>query len=237
MKNFLKVFFVVSTASLAGTATQADLVFSTASGSDAGTATFSILQSGDLKIIIQNSSSTATSSPGDVLTALFFQGGGSGLSVVSETLPTGDSIFQGSTTLSTLSSPTAITATTPSLQAWQAGYSGATYGVGVGGLNFGGFGGINSDKDGLVSSGYPPSSIGGLEHDGDIVIENEIIIELSGANINLNTLSDVQFNFGTDFAPVNTTVVAVPESGTLFAACGVLAPFCLVALRKFRAQA
>ena len=236
MKSFLKVFFVVSTASLAGTATQADLVFSTASGSDAGTATFSI-QSGDLKIIIQNTSSTATSSPGDVLTALFFQGGGSGLSVVSETLPTGDSIFQGSTTLSTLSSPTAITATTQSLQAWQAGYSGATYGVGVGGLNFGGFGGINSDKDGLVSSGYPPSSIGGLEHDGDIVIENEIIIELSGANINLNTLRDVQFNFGTTFAPMSTTVVAVPESGTLFAACGVLAPFCLVALRKFRAQA
>ncbi len=237
MKNFLKVFFVVSTASLAGTATQADLVFSTASGSDAGTATFSILQNGNLQIIIQNTSSPATSSPGDVLTALFFQGGGSGLSVVSETLPTGDSIFQGSATLSKLNSPTTLPTTVNynnnsyALQAWQAGYSSTTYGVGIGGLNFGGFGGINSDKDGLVSSGYPPSSIGGLENDGDIVIGNEIIIELSGANINLNTLSDFQFHFGTD------NVVAVPESGTLFAACGVLAPFCLIALRKFRAQA
>jgi len=185
--------------------------------------------------VIQNTSLIATPDAADVLTALFFQGGGTGLSVVSETLPGTDEMFHNTDVAYTLGTSRTLpnTINGNAVQAWQEGTSGATVGVGIGGLGFAGFGGINSSKDGLVSKSYTPTD--GLSHDGDSVFDNAIVILLSGNNINLGNICDIQFNYGTSMDTINgNSVVAVPEPSTWIAGLSSLLPFGMSALRVLR---
>jgi len=217
----------------------ADIVFN-ASGTGSGgspiaaSATFSIV-GGDLQIAVANTSTTPTSDPANVLTAVLFQGA-SGLTVDKEFIPSGNKAFND-TSSTTLASDLSLAGTIlgQSVVQWEYKVNGSTAGVGSAGLGF--FDGNVVDKDGLVSANYNPNNAGGLANDGDTVFQNMIVIDLSGFAGSLNDIKSVKFQYGTslDDASITgtpTVTTPVPEPATCLGGALLLLPFAASALRR-----
>lgn len=181
----------------------------------AASANFALV-GGDLQITIQNTATTPTSEAANVLTALFFDiNGAGGISVDSEYIPSGDKVFND-TTSTTLAANLSLPGTVlgQSVDQWQYKTIAPQSGLGSAGLNF--FNGNQVSKDGLVSPNYVPTD--GLKNNGQTVFQDTIVVLLKGYGGNLSDISNVEFQYGTSMSDTSLTGTLQTGNGTFGAA-------------------
>jgi hypothetical protein len=202
-------------------------------------ATFDTDGTGDLLVTLVNTFTGDTPDQSHVLTALFFDGA-NGLTPVqnSAIAPVGSTEWNKGSKVS-LEGPPILG------QQWEylSGISGApgsaTAGISSSGFGIFGFGNFASNGNmvdgspyGILSAGYNGSTLDGLKTQGPF-IQNSMTFELSGFNGNLNSISDVAFQYGTALpgqpnagpSLVGTPlIVGVPEPSYALASWTMLLP-------------
>lgn len=204
--EFLKFAVALAVGAIASEASAA-VTFSgssTVSGSSIGisaSATFSTDGHGDLIVALVNTYAGDTPDTSHVLTGLFFSGA-NGLTPVSAAAPSGSREWdEGNQIL--LEGPTTLG------QQWEylSGISGApdnaTAGISSTGLGVFGKGNfansgvaVDGPPYGILSAGYNGSTGDGLKSQ-EPFIQNSMVFTLSGFNGNLDSISDIVFQYGT----------------------------------------
>ncbi|WP_183353504.1 XDD4 family exosortase-dependent surface protein [Geomonas silvestris] len=182
----------------------------------------------NLQVTLANTSNADVMDPTFVLTALFFSGA-NGLTPISALLPTGTVVFNGPSNGGNVGGE----------WAYGSGFTtaphGATAGISSSGLspsglfgqpnfngpNLGGPKSLDGLQYGITSAGDVFSTPGVGDLANNALIKNSVVFTLGGlaANFDINSISNVSFQYGTDIANANITPpqgpTPVPEPGTL----------------------
>ncbi len=237
--------FVVSRAALCAAAiacglaqsASAGVVWSATSGDKAASADFSAA-AGKLTIVLSNDSMADAMLPTDILTGIFFDIAGSPLSLarISVTIPSGQGAFMIGTGAA---APVDSGGVVGGEWGYKGGLSGAPggskYGVSSSGLGlFGGgdlFPGSNlqgpASPDGIqygitTKGDNLTTGNGGITGSGMIKYSVVIVLDGVGSNFNLNSISNVSFQYGTDLSEPNVqTNVPAPGSLALLGVAGL----------------
>lgn len=223
MKHLRRLFAgIAAVAVMTGTAFATTFTASDLNGRSAE-AIFSVSGT-NLQVTLTNTSNADVMDPTFVLTALFFSGA-NGLTPISALLPSGAVVFNGPSNGGNVGGE----------WAYASGFTtaphGATAGISSSGLSPSGlFGSANFGTPNLQG---PPALDGlqyGITSAGDIfstpgvgalasnaLIKNSVVFTLGGlaANFDINSISKVSFQYGTDITDANITPPQVPEPGTL----------------------
>lgn len=212
----------------------ASVAWSTSAQTRSATATFS-MDGSSLAVVLTNTSTADVVDPVGVLTAVFFDIGGSvgTLTATSATVTAGSTVYFGST------DPGNVVG---GEWAWKGGLSGAPhgahYGISSTGVNLFGpgdlFPGTNlqgpTSPDGLqygiTSAGDNMTTGNQAVTGGFALIKNQVrfVIAGFGSNFDLTRISNVSFQYGTDLAEPNdqATVTPTPGAASLLALGGLV---------------
>jgi len=212
MKKTLLTIIVVL-----GFATSASAITITSSfsqGDLAATATFDNSLADTLLVRLTNTSSFDVMNPGDVLTAVFFNIGSQTLTPVSASL-NGSTVFYGPDGAGNVGGEWAyvndLGVSSTGLGFFGSGnFNGANL-QGPNAVNGLGYG-ITSAGDDLTTGNTPVT--GGTENHPVALIQNSVLFTLSGFNGNLDEITNVWFQYGTDLNEPPPTP-PVPEPGTM----------------------
>ncbi len=211
----------------------AGVVWSATSGDKAASADFSAA-SGKLTIVLSNNSMADAMVPTDILTGIFFDIAGSPLSLarISVTIPNGQGAFKiGSGSAGSTDSGNGVGGE----WAYKGGLSGAPgsskYGVSSSGLglfgeadcfpgtNLQGPGSPDGVQYGITTKGdNVTTGNGGLSGNALIKYSVVIVLEGVGSNFNLNSISNVSFQYGTDLSEPNLPGTPAPGAVALLGA-------------------
>lgn len=204
------------------------VTFSASQGALSAQVDFTI-DSGNLKVVLTNKSTADCMVPTDILCGVFFNGTPA-LTPISALVSAGSNTYKNTTLVS---GPGADVGGAWAYASGFAPVSGATQGIGAAGFGLYGptnvFPGANVDGDpGVDGVSYGLTSAGDdlNTHNGGInnreLTKNSVTFVLSGIpqNFNLNSISTVSFQYGTD---LSETRLVTPEPCSILALGGLLA--------------
>lgn len=210
----------MATVGLTGPA-QADL-YTGSSGTLAASVDFSINGSGQLVVVLTNTSTADVLVPANILTAVFFSSNGT-------LTPVGAVITAGSTYLFDAVAPVPVAGNVGGEWGYASGIDGAgnasqgisSSGFGIfgqanfGGVNLQGPSAVNGLQYGITSAGDNTATGNAAVTGRFALIQNSVTFTFNVAGFNLGSISNVSFQYGTALTEPNVNSVPEPASALL----------------------
>lgn len=225
MKKLLLTAACLSSFALCQVANATPIVFSAAAGNLAASATFDINSSNNLVVTLTNTSTADVLAPADVLTAVFFSMDGV-LTPISAILGQGSTVAFGPNGGGNVGGEWGY-------KTFSSGApNNATKGISSSGLSplFGdpNFNGSNLQNPnaldglqyGITSAGDNLSTGNSAVTGSNALIKNSVVFTLSGVDLNLSTIDNVSFQYGTSLTEPNITT-KVPDGAPTLALVGL----------------